>query len=61
MGICDELLGRILKGAHMTQEENTVKVEFEEHSKATEFFDTLVETYEPDIDALVDEAQELSS
>jgi hypothetical protein len=54
-------LRQVLTRSEMTQEVNTVRIDFDEHDKATEFFDTLVETCEPDADAIIDDLQELSS
>jgi hypothetical protein len=59
----NDLLNRLrhlLARGEMTQEVNTVRVDFDEHAKATEFFDTLVETCEPDADVIIDDAQELA-
>ena len=48
-------LRRLLSGQRLDQEVNTVKVDFDTHAEATDFFDTLVEIGEPDVDAVVEE------
>jgi hypothetical protein len=48
-------LRHLLAGNRLDQELNTVKVEFDTHAEATEFFDTLVEVGEPAADATIDE------